>query len=43
MALKKLFEDAKNEAIEEVNLQLAKLREVKQLGKLFFFYKITFI
>jgi hypothetical protein len=30
--LKKLLEEAKHESIDEVNLQLSKLREVKQLG-----------
>ena len=31
--LKKLLDDAKHEAVEEINVQLGKLREVKQLGK----------
>ncbi len=30
--LKKLFEDARQEAIENVNLQLKKFRNVKQIG-----------
>lgn len=34
--LKKFLEDAKLEAIEVINLQLIKFREVNQMGKFFF-------
>ncbi len=32
-SIKKLFDDAKSESIEAVNLQLNKFREVNQMGK----------
>lgn len=35
--MKKLFEEVKLEAVEVVNKQIAKFREVKQLGELNFF------
>jgi hypothetical protein len=34
MQIRKLFDELKNDAVDVVNMQLAKFREVKQLGEI---------